>query len=72
MSSQLTVTAKTGPAIQDTSIVLGNVTKISFDLVNRVVQVLQSTDTVIKQYDLVGVTTVTFSVSGANYTMVIS
>ena len=73
MASQVTVTAKTGPAKQNTAIVLGNVTNINFDLARRVVQVFQSTTSGnVKEYDLAGVTTVTFTISGVNYTMVIS
>lgn len=72
--SQVTVTAKTGPGIQNTAIVLGDVTNINFDLARRVVQVFQTPNSGgnIKEYDLVGVTTVTFSISGSTYTMVIS
>jgi hypothetical protein len=72
MPSQLTVTAKTGPAVQATATVLADVSGINFNLNNRVVQVAQNNGANIKEYDLVGVTTVTFTVSGSNYTMVIS
>lgn len=72
MASQLTVTAKTGPAVQNTALVLSDVTNINFDLVGRVVQVFQNSTGKIKEYDLVGVTTVTFTISGSSYTMVIS
>lgn len=74
MASQVTVTAKTGAAVQDTAIVLGNVANINFDLVRRVVQVFQTDSATgsVKEYDLVGVTVITFAISGANYTMVIS
>jgi hypothetical protein len=75
MASQVTVTAKAGPALQATSLVLGAVTYIIFDLVARVVQVgqgSQPTNGPYKEFDLVGVTTVEFTISGANYTMTIS
>lgn len=73
MASQVTVTAKTGPALQATAMVLGDVQNINFDLARRVVQVFQPVlNTQPKEFDLTGVTTITFSISGANYTMVIS
>lgn len=75
MPSQVTVTAKTGPGLQNTAVVLPNVTNINFDLIAREVQVLHkdpSGEPQDKEYDLVGVTTVTFSISGANYTITIS
>lgn len=74
MPSQLTVTAKTGPASQVTAGVLTDVTAINLDLTRRVVQVFvnSANGPTIKEFDLVGVTTFTCSISGANYTMVIS
>jgi len=72
MPSQLTVTAKTGPAVQATAIVLTDVNGISFDLNKRMVYVTRAGLANTQEYDLVGVTTITFSVSGSNYTMVIS
>lgn len=72
MASQLTVTAKTGPAIQATSLVLGNVTNINFNLVQRIVTVQHTDMTSPHEFDLVGTTVTTFTISGANYTMVIS
>ena len=71
MASSVTITADTGPAVQNTSIVLSDVKAVHFDLVARALQVNQSAG-VIKEYDLVGVTTVTFSISGADYTITIS
>lgn len=70
MPSQLTVTAKTGPGFTNTALVLTNVSEIKFDLVRKVATVVSEGQ--IKEYDLYGVTTVTFTISGANYTMVIS
>lgn len=72
MASQITVTAKTGPALQATTLVLGNVTSILFDLVARVVTVRHVDMTSPHEFDLGGVTTVTFTISGSNYTMVLS
>jgi len=75
MPSQLTVTAKTGPASQITAGVIGpDVTNINFDLARRVVTMLvnSATGPSTKEFDLVGTTVTTFTISGANYTMVIS
>ena len=76
MPSQLTVTAKTGAGITVTSLVLGNLAWILFDLVKGVVSCGQDGDVPlsgeVKEYDLTGVTTVTCTVSGRNYTWLIS
>lgn len=69
--SQVTITAKTGPAQQVTSFVLTNVTNINFDLANRELDVITS-DGIIHEYDLVGVTAVTYTISGSTYTIVVS
>lgn len=73
MASQLTVTAKSGPALQSTAIVIANVIEYRVDLVNRVILV-RSSDQPNRwlDYDLVGATTFTTSISGANYTLTIS
>lgn len=71
MPSQVTITAKTGPAIQVTSQVITNVTDINFDLVHRELDIITS-DGIIHEFDLVGVTGVTFTISGANYTIAIT
>jgi hypothetical protein len=73
MPSQLTVTAKSGPALQTTAGVILNVIEYRVDLVNRVILV-RTTDQPTRwlEYELVGVTTFTTTVSGANYTLVIS
>jgi len=70
MASTVTITAKIGPAIQVTSLVLTGVTSVNWDLDKRVLEI--NCGGVIKIYDLVGVTTVTFSISGANYTITVS
>lgn len=72
MPSQVTVTAKTGPAVQNTAIVVTNIAEINFDLANRVVHIRKTDSLTWQDFDLVGVTTTTFSWSGANATMVIS
>jgi len=70
MASTVTITAKIGPAIQATSLVLTGVTSVNYDLEKRVLEINQGGKITI--YDLVGVTTVTFSISGANYTITVS
>jgi len=42
--SQVTITAKTGPALQVTSLVLTEITNLNFDLANRTLSVLQGCD----------------------------
>lgn len=73
MPSTATITAKTGPAVQNTAIVVNNVLGYEVDLVGRWLQVRTSDQpNRILEYDLVGVTTFTTSISGANYTLTIS
>lgn len=73
MPSQLTVTAKSGPAVQSTAVVIQNVISYSVDLVVRSLQVRTSDQpNRVLEYDLVGVTTFTTSISGANYTLTVS
>lgn len=73
MASQATITAKSGPALQSTAVVINNVTGYEVDLVGRVIQVRTSDQpNRVLEYDLVGVTTFTTSISGANYTLTIS
>jgi hypothetical protein len=73
MPSQATVTAKTGPAIQATALVINNVLGYEVDLVGRWLQ-LRTSDQPnrVLEYDLAGVTTFTTSISGSNYTLTIS
>jgi len=72
MPSQVTVTAKTGPAVQNTAIVLTDASRVEFDLMDRTLFVSQNGQVGIKEYDLVGVTTISCTVSGANYTWTVS
>jgi len=73
MPSSATITAKAGPAIQSTAIVINNVLFYSVDTVKRVLQATTSDQpNRVIEYDLVGVTTFTTSISGANYTLTIS
>jgi hypothetical protein len=74
MPSQVTVTAKTGPAVQATSLVLANVTSMVVDMDRKVLQVYQGSllSGPAKEFDLNGVTTLTDTISGANHTIVVS
>jgi hypothetical protein len=73
MPSQATVTAKTGPAQQATSLVITNLLSYEVDLINRNIQVKTSDQpNRVLEFDLVGVTTFTTSISGSNWTLTIS
>lgn len=67
-----TVTAKIGPAVQNTTRLISNVAAYTVDLMNRVIHVQKTDSQVIEDYDLVGVTTFTTAISGATYTLTIS
>jgi hypothetical protein len=67
-----TITAKTGPAVQNTAIALANVNSMKYDVARSVLTVEQSSPAGIKEYDLGGVTTATITISGGNFTFVVS
>lgn len=70
MASQITVTAKTGPGNQVTSLVLTGLGSVKYDFTRQVVTIEHSGG--FKEFDLGGVTTATISISGLNYTLVLS
>lgn len=72
--NQLTVTAKTGPAQQVTNQVLSPVSGINFNIEGKLVTVYQGGEmsSPVREYELTGVTSVTFTIAGDNYTMIIS
>jgi hypothetical protein len=75
MPSQATVTAKTGPNVTNTAIVLSGVTEIHTYPDKRVIQFVGSSPTAgpyIKEYDLGAVTTYTVVIAAGNYTVTIS
>lgn len=73
MASQATVTARSGPAVQSTAIVISNVLSYEADLINRNIQIRTSDQpNRILEYDLSTVTTFTTAISGANWTITIS
>lgn len=66
-----TITAKTGPAVQNTAIALANITLFSVDLARSVLTVFYGNNQ-IGYYDLVGVTTLTDTITGTNHVFVVS
>lgn len=71
---QVTVTAKTGPNIQNTAVVIPNVQAVNFDLMQPSIQiqtVTQAGDN-IREYDLTGVTTITATVTAGAIAFVLS
>ena len=68
--SQATVTAKVGPATQNTAIVYTNVSSFKFDTARRVLTLVR--DSITTDFDLSAATTVTCSVTGANFSFTIS
>jgi len=74
MPHQATVTAQTGPARQVTAAVIPNVIGIEFDLNGKrlFLTVEQAAGDNVKEFDLATVTTVTFTIAGGNYSVVVS
>jgi len=72
MPNPLTVTAKAGPGIQNTAIVLNNVNSIEFDFNRKMIFVTRNGLTTTQEYDMTGITSVSFSISGSTYSMTIS
>ena len=70
-SATATVTAKTGPASQITTLVFQNVTSINFNYVAQSAEIIYNNG--LREFiDLSGVTTITTGISGSNYTITIS
>lgn len=67
---QATVTAKTGPARQVTSLVLTNVKKMELDLVGKIVRF--DCDQGIREFDLVSVATLTDTITSGDHVIVVS
>jgi hypothetical protein len=72
MPSTVTVTARSGPNQLTTAGAFPNVSQITFDLDARVLRFAQGGNFPVKEFDLSTVTTTTFSISGANYTITVS
>ena len=71
MPATATVTAKTGPGIQATAIVLTRITNIQFDLAAGVL-FLSNGNGQVDQFELTGSNTITLTASGGNYTLAVS
>jgi len=71
MPSQITITAKTGPAIQATALVLTGLTNINIDMERKVLTCLIGSNPV-KEFDLSGVTLLTDTITGSNHVIVVS
>jgi len=73
-SGQVTVTARSGPAVQSTAAVFTNVTAFDVDIARQVIFIRRTNDAGFKQYDLSTVTTVTATLVGAggNWTVALS
>jgi len=69
--STATVTAKTGPDIQATALVITDVVDIDFQLLAEVLQITKSNGQV-KQFALSGSNTITLTASGGTYTLTIT
>jgi hypothetical protein len=71
---QVTVTAKTGPNVQNTAAVIANVQAVNFDLMQPSLQIQTVTGAGdnIREYDLTGVTTVTCTVTAGVLAFVVS
>ena len=70
-----TITAKSGPGIQATSLSLTGIQGVYLDLERSVVafhQVNSDPTSPQKEFDLTGVTTFTVSISGVTYTFTVS
>jgi hypothetical protein len=67
-----TITAKSGPSIQNTALPLTGVTLVTYDVDRNVLFVQQGSARPIKEFDLTGVTTATITISGGNFAFVVS
>lgn len=72
MPDQITLTAKVGPGLTVTTLVLTNVTFFSVDTVQGILQVTCDQNPYGGIYDISAATTFTCTVSARNYTIVIS
>lgn len=73
-TGSVTITAKSGPNIQNTNIPLIGITAYTIDLRRMVIQLYQGNELTepMKEYDLTGITTITDTISGGNHTLIIS
>lgn len=66
-----TVTAKTGPAIQNTNLALSGVTLVTYDVARNMLFVT-ITGGVVKEFELQGVTTATITIASGNFAFAVS
>lgn len=73
-TGRATVTAKTGPAKQATSLALAGVTSFTVDIKRQLIQFYQGSELTgpTKEFDLTGVTTLTDTIASTNHTLVVS
>lgn len=75
MPVNLTITAKSGPNLQNTAAVFNGLTALLINPDRKVLQAFTGGDTNSppeKEFDLTGVTTLTCTISGNNYNVTIS
>ena len=73
MSAQVTVTAKTGPNQQVTSLVIAGISQVVLDYDANIIQIFKDGQVPpVREFDMIGVTTLTDTISGGNHTIVIS
>ena len=73
MSAQVTVTAKTGPNQQVTALVIPGVAQVLLDYDMNTIQVFKDGQVPpYKEFDMIGVTTVTDTITAGNHAIVIS
>lgn len=70
-TASATVTAKTGPAVQNTAIPISDVASINIDVARQVVT-FNLVSGRIREYDLTGVTTLTDTITSGNHVIVVS
>jgi hypothetical protein len=72
MANTVTITAKDGPAVQSTAVLITNVTSILYDWFHNTVSIFTSGPLSPYVYELTGVATITTTVSGGNNNVTIS
>ncbi len=72
MENTVTITAKDGPGIQSTGVLITNVTSILYDWIHNTVSIFATGPLSPYIYELTGVTAITTTISGGNKTVTIS
>ena len=71
-TANLTVTARVGPAVQNTALSVTGVQSVNYDFVRQVAQVYVNSQPNPKEFDLSTVTTLTIVLAAGVYTLVLS